>query len=176
MAVASTVTAALGGQVTASAEAPIDFQHVAASSKPAPAERPAAETTTQSQSVSKTQQAPAADALAGSGDLAAVVAAAYQGVGKPYEWGGTTPNGWDCSGFIAWAYAQAGIQLPRTNQWTVMVQTSTPKPGDLVVQNGGSHVAIYVGNGMEVGALNPTQGTLLTAVDAVGTATYYTMP
>ena len=116
----------------------------------------------------------AADVQAGAG-LAAVVAYALSGKGKPYVWGGTTPNGWDCSGFTGWAYAQAGISLPRTNQWNVMKQTSTPQPGDLVVQNGGSHVAIYLGNGMEIGALNPSQGTLITSVAEVGSSVFYTL-
>ncbi|WP_394941833.1 C40 family peptidase [Psychromicrobium sp. YIM B11713] len=116
-------------------------------------------------------------ATVGSGKLSGVAAVAYSGIGHAYVFGGTSPvTGWDCSGFVQWAYAQAGISIPRTNQWGVMVQTSTPKPGDLVVQNGGSHVAIYVGNGMEIGALNPSDGTQLTSVTAVGSAVFYTMP
>lgn len=104
-----------------------------------------------------------------------IVSAAYAGIGHPYVWGGTSPSGWDCSGFVQWAYAQAGKSIPRTNQWTAMTPTSTPKPGDLIVQNGGSHVGIYVGNGMEISALNPQQGTLLHPVSAMSVDGYYTL-
>jgi peptidoglycan DL-endopeptidase CwlO len=120
--------------------------------------------------------APAAPAPAVSGGHGAVAAAAYAGIGHPYVYGGTSTAGWDCSGFVQWAYAQAGISIPRINQWSVMVQTANPQPGDLVVQNGGVHVGIYVGNGMVISALNPSQGTLLLPASATGTSVYYTLP
>ncbi|WP_314215477.1 NlpC/P60 family protein [Pseudarthrobacter equi] len=104
-----------------------------------------------------------------------IAAIAYTGIGHPYVWGGTSPNGWDCSGFTQWVYAQAGISIPRVNAWNAMKPTSTPQPGDLVMQNGGAHVGIYVGNGMMISALNPSQGTLLHAVAATGTSSFYTM-
>jgi cell wall-associated NlpC family hydrolase len=104
-----------------------------------------------------------------------LAAIAYTGIGHPYVWGGTTPNGWDCSGFTQWVYAQAGISIPRVNAWTAMKATSTPAPGDLVVQNGGAHVGIYVGNGMMISALNPSQGTLLHSVASTGGGSFYTM-
>lgn len=113
----------------------------------------------------------AASSAAASG-LAAI---AYTGIGHPYVWGGTSPNGWDCSGFAQWVYAQAGISIPRVNAWTAMKPTSTPAPGDLVMQNGGAHVGIYVGNGMMISALNPSQGTLLTPVAATGTSSFFTL-
>ncbi len=114
---------------------------------------------------------------AASGGNAAVVAAAYAGIGHPYVHGGTSPvTGWDCSGFVQWAYAQAGISVPRVNQWVGLTQTSNPQPGDLVVQNGGVHVGIYVGNGMVISALNPSQGTMLLPASATGTSVFYTAP
>jgi cell wall-associated NlpC family hydrolase len=113
-----------------------------------------------------------AAASAAASGLAAI---AYTGIGHPYVWGGTTPNGWDCSGFTQWVYAQAGISIPRTNAWNAMTPTATPAPGDLVMQNGGAHVGIYVGNGMMISALNPSDGTLLLPVSATGTSSYYTM-
>ncbi|WP_457974994.1 C40 family peptidase [Arthrobacter sp. D1-17] len=121
-----------------------------------------------------TAKAETADA-AGSGATAGLAAIAYTGIGNPYVWGGTTPSGWDCSGFTQWVYAQAGISIPRVNAWNAMQPTSAPAPGDLVMQNGGAHVGIYVGNGMMISALNPSQGTLLHAVSATGTASYYTL-
>lgn len=113
--------------------------------------------------------APAAASTSG------IAAIAYTGIGRPYVWGGTTPNGWDCSGFTQWVYAQAGISIPRVNAWNAMTPTSNPQPGDLVMQNGGAHVGIYVGNGMMISALNPSQGTLLHAVAATGSSSYYTL-
>jgi cell wall-associated NlpC family hydrolase len=115
-----------------------------------------------------------ADAVS-SAAASGLAAIAYTGIGHPYVWGGTTPNGWDCSGFTQWVYAQAGISIPRVNAWTAMKPTSTPAPGDLVVQNGGAHVGIYVGNGMMISALNPSQGTLLHSVASTGGGSFYTM-
>lgn len=91
---------------------------------------------------------------------------AQEGVGGTYIWGGTAFKAWDCSGYVQWIYAQAGIQLPRTEQWLAGTPTSTPQPGDLVVQNPDGpdhcgHVGIYAGNGMMYSALNPSAGTLL---------------
>lgn len=165
--------------VTAAADATVVFDRPATSSTPKPAisTRTAVQSdrvATTTATAEKPVATEAADVQAGAG-FAAVVAYALSGKGKPYVWGGTTPNGRDCSGFTGWAYAQAGISLPRTNQWNVMKQTSTPQPGDLVVQNGGSHVAIYLGNGMEIGALNPSQGTLITSVAEVGSSVFYTL-
>jgi cell wall-associated NlpC family hydrolase len=119
------------------------------------------------------EKAVAATASAATSGLAAI---AYTGIGSPYVWGGTSPtSGWDCSGFTQWVYAQAGISIPRVNAWTAMTPTSTPQPGDLVMQNGGAHVGIYVGNGMMVSALNPSQGTLLHSVAATGSSSFYTL-
>ncbi|MCY0906091.1 C40 family peptidase [Arthrobacter sp. H14-L1] len=94
--------------------------------------------------------------------------------GGRYVWGGSVPGGWDCSGFVQWVYAQHGINLPRTFQWNVMTPTGNPRPGDLVVQNGGSHVGIYLGNGQMISALNPSQGTIVHSVDAMPVMGYYT--
>ncbi|WP_245933403.1 OmpL47-type beta-barrel domain-containing protein [Arthrobacter livingstonensis] len=112
-----------------------------------------------------------------------ILAAAYQGLGHSYVWGGTSfASGWDCSGFVQWAYAQAGAALPRTEQWLPMVQTKNPQPGDLVVQNPDgpnhwSHIGIYIGNGLMISALNPSVGTILhTPASTSSSSTYFTMP
>jgi cell wall-associated NlpC family hydrolase len=132
----------------------------------------AGQTATEADGESKAGKlADAASSAAASG-LAAI---AYTGIGSAYVWGGTTPSGWDCSGFTQWVYAQAGISIPRTNAWTAMTPTANPAPGDLVMQNGGAHVGIYVGNGMMISALNPSQGTILHAVSATGTSAFYTL-
>lgn len=89
-----------------------------------------------------------------------------EGVGGAYVWGGTAFRAWDCSGYVQWIYRQAGINLPRVEQWRVGVRTDYPKPGDLVVQNAEGpnnwgHVGIYAGSGMMYSALNSGVGTLL---------------
>lgn len=104
------------------------------------------------------------------GARAAVLAAAQQGIGGSYVWGGKTYGAWDCSGFVSWVYAQAGVNLTAYTYTmaTELVPTSTPQPGDIVFTNGYAHVGIYVGDGKMISALNPAQGTLETAVDGGG--------
>lgn len=94
-----------------------------------------------------------------------LVSIAATGLGKPYVWGGTTPQGWDCSGYVQWVYAQAGIKIPRVNQWEAGTITTKPVPGDIVVQNNNTHVGIYAGGGMMYSALNPDQGTRFHSVN-----------
>lgn len=106
---------------------------------------------------------------------AAIAAYAQQFVGAPYVAGGTTPSGWDCSGFVMYVFAQFGISLPRTSGAQAMVGTAVPslaqaQPGDIIAN--GNHAAIYVGNGMIVNALNPAQGTQVTSLEAFGGAAY----
>jgi cell wall-associated NlpC family hydrolase len=131
----------------------------------------AANTATAGQEASPAAKAEESVSAAATSGIAAI---AYTGIGHSYVWGGTSPvTGWDCSGFVQWVYAQAGISIPRTNAWSIMTPTSAPQPGDLVVQNGGAHVGIYVGNGMMISALNPSQGTLLHSPAATGSSAYY---
>ena len=101
---------------------------------------------------------------------------AYQGIGGAYVWGGTGFKAWDCSGFTQWVYAQNGINLPRTTwaQFAAGTPTANPQPGDLVSQNGGSHVGIYIGNGQMISALNPSQGTQVHSVNAMQVDGFYT--
>lgn len=88
---------------------------------------------------------------------ATAVRAALSQRGVPYVWGGTTPDGFDCSGFTQWAYRQAGLELPRLaqDQDTAghQVSQSQLQPGDLAVWSG--HVAMYIGNGQMVEAGDP---------------------
>lgn len=89
--------------------------------------------------------------------------------GTPYVWGGTTPAGFDCSGFTQYVYAQLGIALPRTSEEQATVGSpvsslADAQPGDLVFFAGSDgtasspgHVGIYVGNGEMIDA--PYTGT-----------------
>lgn len=86
------------------------------------------------------------------------VAAAKTALGVPYIWGGTSLNGFDCSGFTQWAWRAAGLELPRTaEQQAVGTQVSADQlqPGDLAVWDG--HVAMYAGNGELIEAGDPVQ-------------------
>lgn len=107
---------------------------------------------------------------------AAIVETSMLGLGGNYVWGGTDFKNWDCSGFTQWVYAQHGIQIPRVtwDQFAAATPTSNPQPGDLVSQNNGSHVGIYLGDGLMVSALNPQQGTMIHAVDAMQVDGFYT--
>ena len=85
----------------------------------------------------------------------AVIGTAMDLRGVPYVYGGTTPSGFDCSGFTRWVYEQAlGIELPRTAAEQSAMGESVPMvglmPGDLRFWGSGSgvyHVAIYAGDG-----------------------------
>ncbi|MGW1881707.1 NlpC/P60 family protein [Streptomyces sp. NPDC001970] len=91
---------------------------------------------------------------------AAAFMAARSVVGKPYIWGANGPGAFDCSGLTQWAYAQAGVGLPRTSQAQRyagrQVPLSEARPGDLVTyRSDASHVGMYVGNGQVVHAPYP---------------------
>lgn len=78
--------------------------------------------------------------------------AALTQVGKPYVWGATGPDGYDCSGLMVWAYKQIGKALPRSSQAQAAEGTPVRKedlrPGDLVLYySDASHVGMYAGNG-----------------------------
>lgn len=85
-----------------------------------------------------------------------VVAFVYAQLGKPYVFGASGPNSYDCSGLTSAAWASVGISIPRTSeeQWAGLphVPTSDMQPGDILVFNGAGHVGIYVGGGMMIDA------------------------
>ena len=148
-------------------QAPVAAQPAApADQAPAP-QQSAATSSVSPQSTAITEIAPAAGGIVGT---------AMQGVGTGYVWGGTSFGAWDCSGFTGWVYAQNGIDIPRTSfqQIAAATPTSNPQPGDLVSQNGGNHIGIYIGGGKMVSALNPTQGTFVHSVNAMPLDGYYT--
>ena len=109
---------------------------------------------------------------------AQVVFTAMQMVGVPYRWGGSTPQGFDCSGLVQFAYSNAGLRLPRTTaaqlDATAPVTLENAQAGDLLFfRDGGrtSHVAIYLGEGRFVHA--PSTGKQV-SLDSFG-STYWRM-
>ena len=113
--------------------------------------------------------------VAGDPSSVAGYAASFVGI-VPYVWGGTTPAGWDCSGFTQYVYAQFGVSLPhysgsQANCGMYVDSLANAQPGDLLAN--GTHAAIYIGGGMVVNALNPYQGTQICSVSgAFGGAGY----
>ena len=116
--------------------------------------------------------APVQPAPAPSGSNQAAISVAMAKVGSPYfyQYGGTGAYGFDCSGLVQNAFAAIGKQLPRTAaeqfaQAPVHVPLSQAQPGDLLVWGsapGFYHVAIYLGGGKVVQALNPSAGITVT--------------
>jgi cell wall-associated NlpC family hydrolase len=110
-----------------------------------------------------------------SGNVATVIAAAESQLGIPYVWGGESPGrGFDCSGLIQWAYAQAGITIPRVTYSQADVGAEVPRPwtsnvapGDLLLMAGDDngvttplgHIAMAIGGGLMIQA--PFTGTVV---------------
>lgn len=87
-----------------------------------------------------------------------IVGIAQSFFGVPYVYGGSSPSGFDCSGFTSYVYRQAGISIPRTAsaQQSAATRVSSPSPGDLVFFGTPAyHVGIYVSPGRLIDAQRP---------------------
>jgi len=95
--------------------------------------------------------------------VATAISFAEQQLGKPYLWGGTGPDAFDCSGLVMMAYRTAGISIARTSQQQWATETKVPasqvQPGDLVFFAGADgtvtspgHVGLVIGNGKMIEA------------------------
>lgn len=94
-------------------------------------------------------------------------------IGVKYRYGGTTPEGFDCSGFVRYVYKQLGIELPRSSREMIKIGRKVAKdelrPGDLVFFNTNgksvSHVGIYMGNNKFVHS-STSKGVVYTSLDS----------
>lgn len=93
-------------------------------------------------------------------------------IGRPYLYGGTTQEGFDCSGLAQYSYAHAGVKIPRTTNEQLKsgkkISLSNALPGDLLFYKLGSglHVAVYVGDGRAVHAPARGRQVIVAPVDA----------
>ncbi len=121
--------------------------------------------------------AEAAAATTASGTAAQIVEFAKQFLGYPYVYGGTSPRGFDCSGFAKYVYSNFGITLNRTA--SAQMDNGTPvskgelQPGDLVFflkagssASRASHVGIYIGNGQFIHASTSRTGVIITDINS----------
>ena len=130
---------------------------VVASSKAA-AKAPTA-TTTKAKPAADTSDDEDESSSEGSSTAQEALAAAKSKIGKPYVWGATGPNSFDCSGLTSWAFKQAGTSIPRTSSAQskagTKVSVDSLQPGDLVFfYSPVSHVAMYIGDGKIIEAPN----------------------
>ena len=97
---------------------------------------------------------------------------------KRYVFGASGPSAFDCSGLVLYAYRRAGLArslggghsaygMYRWARAHGLTSRSHPRVGDLVIYGGGTHVAIYIGNGRVVSALNRRQGIRVTGLHAL---------
>ncbi|MET9553326.1 C40 family peptidase [Streptomyces sp. NPDC006645] len=101
---------------------------------------------------------------------AAAIAYARGALGKPYVWGATGPNGFDCSGLTQAAWRAAGVSLPRTTYTQInagkRISRAQLAPGDLVFFFSGiSHVGLYVGGGQMIHAPRPGADVRMAPID-----------
>lgn len=133
--------------------------------------RKAETNTTEQKQPEKTTTTPTATPKS-SGKGTTVLATAQQYIGCRYVYGGTSPKGFDCSGFTSYVYRAHGVNLNRTaaGQYSngVAVSRSDLQPGDLVMfgKSGINHVAIYAGGGKIVHAANSSRGVTTDTINS----------
>ncbi|MEW1614434.1 MULTISPECIES: C40 family peptidase [unclassified Streptomyces] len=116
------------------------------------------------------RSAPRSPVAAPNSRAARAVAFAHGAIGKPYVWGATGPNAFDCSGLTQAAWRAAGVSLPRTTYTQInagqRVSRSELAPGDLVFfYSGISHVGLYIGGGQMIHAPRPGAPVRIAPVD-----------
>lgn len=143
------------------------YKSVAAASRQAPAAQPAV---ARPAAARPAPSEPAADQ--GSSVAAEAIQAAKAKLGKPYVWGATGPNSFDCSGLMQYAFGKAGTDLPRTSAAQSKVGDKVSmdelEPGDLIfLYQPVSHVVMYVGNGKVIEAPNSGEDVRFTPLSKI---------
>jgi len=94
---------------------------------------------------------------------------AYSYLGTVYRWGGETPNGFDCSGFVNYIMEARGFELPRTaramSQTVPRIATDELRPGDLVFFRGPDHIGIYIGSGQFIHASSAAKQVTISSLE-----------
>ncbi len=144
-------------------------QAPAAAEPAAPASSSVAPSDSAAASSSSAQPAAAAPQDAGPRTKAQIaVAAALTKEGAPYVYGAAGPRAFDCSGLTSWAWAQAGVSIPRTSAGQAQLQyvpLDQLQPGDLVTYYSPvHHVALYIGNGQIIDASTESKPIFITTV------------
>ena len=179
----SSASAALAAAADASAveaDAADNGADSTAPAAPAEAAKAAAPTSSEAQAAPSTtssaapaEASPAAASSEGGDSAGAIAAAAAKTkIGFAYTYAGDGPDAYDCSGLTTWAWAQAGISIPRVSYEQANfpeVPLDQLQPGDLVTYYSPvSHVAIYVGDGMVVSAADESLGIIYVPVERGG--------
>ena len=135
-----------------------------------PAQQQAQPTQQASSQAATTQTAKSqASTQSNSSTAQTVVSAAQSQIGKPYVWGATGPNAYDCSGLVQYAYSQAGKNVGRTTYQQAgagqHISVSQAQAGDILMW-GDYHDAIYVGNNQYVHAPQPGQNVTQASISS----------
>ena len=155
--------ASVTAKVTASEDADIDIATPEISVKedppppPAPVAAPRSGNSGSAGSSGGTGARPVAQssAVAAAVSGSAIIAEAAKYVGTPYVSGGSSPGGFDCSGFTSYVFGKFGISLPRSSgaYYNVGTRVDSPQAGDIIVSPG--HVGIYAGPNLQIDAPVP---------------------
>ncbi|AOM84249.1 C40 family peptidase [Salisediminibacterium beveridgei] len=123
-----------------------------------------------SSSNNSTQSSSSSSNTSSSSNVESLVSDAKQQIGAPYSWGGTTPSGFDSSGYIVYVFAQNGIDLSRTHReyYHEGTSVSSPSRGDVVFfqtyLDAPSHAGIYLGDNTFIHN-SSSQGVIITSMD-----------
>jgi cell wall-associated NlpC family hydrolase len=174
----------LDDEVTVPANAAVSFAGTPvtkATPPPAPVVQPRPQqaaperTTPQRASRSTARQAPSttADSAAPTATGSSILSIAARYVGTPYRYGGTTPSGFDCSGYTQYVFKQVGVSLPRTSgaqrSATQRITRDQLAPGDLVFYGSPvSHVGMYIGGGQMVHSPHTGDVVKVSSIDRMG--------
>ena len=147
------------------------------SSKPSTS-KPSGSTSSSSASKPSSGSTSSPSGTATSSKAKAIISTAKSFLGVPYVWGGQSPSGFDCSGYIQYVFGKHGVTLPRTAAEQFNVGTSVSKsnliPGDLVYfttyKEGPSHVGIFLGNGQIIHASSGKEEVTISSLSS----SYYT--